>query len=375
MTAKAFRKASSASCRASSSRACRAATCKDHPAAHYLRFKQFLGFREFAAGVRDQRRLLPRAAADVQGADAAAAVPELADPRGGDAAGGPARRARSTAAGAPGAPAMAPDPAAEYRSRLAAPAGIRAVQRLDARLAGARLVVFGAAVAAARAGVVCSRVERGGSRLRPWPFCGACRLARPRAPRAGARRRGHRRSTSTAWPASKTAGPACGPTGDAFRDHRHPYAADLDLFGPASLFELLSLARTHPGEATLAGWLKTAADPDEIAARQAGGARADAGARLARAPGGSTGFGPPARWNPALLLAWAEAPPGAQPPWASRGRWRSPAVTLLAALYVGHHRLDHAAPASCWRCSRPSRCRSSGGCAACCTAPTGPRAA
>jgi hypothetical protein len=59
-----------------------------------------------------------------------------------------------------------------------------------------------------------------------------------------------------------------GSTGDAFRDHRHTYEADLDLFGPASLFELLSIARTQSGEATLAGWLKTAADPDEIAARQ-----------------------------------------------------------------------------------------------------------
>ena len=43
---------------------------------------------------------------------------------------------------------------------------------------------------------------------------------------------------------------------------------DLDLFGPASLFELLSIARTRAGEETLAAWLLAPADPDEIVARQ-----------------------------------------------------------------------------------------------------------
>src|SRR5919198_2160842 len=50
-----------------------------------------------------------------------------------------------------------------------------------------------------------------------------------------------------------------GETGDRFRDPTHLYAADLDLFGPASLFELLSIARTRAGEDTLAGWLHTEA--------------------------------------------------------------------------------------------------------------------
>jgi len=38
-----------------------------------------------------------------------------------------------------------------------------------------------------------------------------------------------------------------GETGERFLDHAHAYAADLDLFGPASLFELLSTARTRMG--------------------------------------------------------------------------------------------------------------------------------
>src|SRR5262245_18524655 len=51
-------------------------------------------------------------------------------------------------------------------------------------------------------------------------------------------------------------------------DESHPYANDLDLFGPASLFELLSLARTQVGELTLASWLKAPATAGEIALRQ-----------------------------------------------------------------------------------------------------------
>src|SRR4029434_9025821 len=59
-----------------------------------------------------------------------------------------------------------------------------------------------------------------------------------------------------------------GQPGERFRDDNHLYANDLDLFGPGSLFELLSIARTRDGEARLAGWLTTPASPAEIAARQ-----------------------------------------------------------------------------------------------------------
>ena len=60
-----------------------------------------------------------------------------------------------------------------------------------------------------------------------------------------------------------------GETGDRFLDLEHPYARDLDLFGKASLFELLCTARTRAGEETLARWLLTTASIDEALARQA----------------------------------------------------------------------------------------------------------
>lgn len=62
-----------------------------------------------------------------------------------------------------------------------------------------------------------------------------------------------------------------GDAGSDFTEEHHPFAADLDLFGSGSLFELMSIAATASGRATLASWLKhpermTAAD---VRARQA----------------------------------------------------------------------------------------------------------
>ena len=58
-----------------------------------------------------------------------------------------------------------------------------------------------------------------------------------------------------------------GATGERFLDHSHPYAADLDLFGHGSLFEMLSIARTRVGEETLARWLLAPATPEVVRAR------------------------------------------------------------------------------------------------------------
>ncbi|MGE3178683.1 MAG: DNA mismatch repair protein MutS, partial [Vicinamibacterales bacterium] len=62
--------------------------------------------------------------------------------------------------------------------------------------------------------------------------------------------------------------PGAGPDGARFAAG-HPYAGDLDLFGPGSLFQLLSVARTEAGEETLADWLRAPANIDEVQARQA----------------------------------------------------------------------------------------------------------
>jgi hypothetical protein len=59
-----------------------------------------------------------------------------------------------------------------------------------------------------------------------------------------------------------------GSTGERFDAPHHVYAADLDLFGKGSLFQLLSMARTRMGEETLARWLLAPASAATIRTRQ-----------------------------------------------------------------------------------------------------------
>ena len=59
-----------------------------------------------------------------------------------------------------------------------------------------------------------------------------------------------------------------GSSGTRFISDHHPYAADFDLFGVGSLFELLSLARTRVGEDTLAEWLMNPASKSVVESRQ-----------------------------------------------------------------------------------------------------------
>lgn len=60
-----------------------------------------------------------------------------------------------------------------------------------------------------------------------------------------------------------------GDGGERFRDGQHPYASDLDLFGPGGLFELVSTARTSMGQQCLAQWMLTPALPATVRQRQA----------------------------------------------------------------------------------------------------------
>ena len=118
-----------------------------------------------------------------------------------------------------------------------------------------------------------------------------------------------------------------GQTGERFLDLRHVYAADLDLFGNASLFQLLSTARTRMGEDTLAGWLLAPTELQEIRERQA--AVADLRDRLAlREDVGVLGQGAQVGIHPEALLQWAEGPV------QLRHGWVRVAAPILAALAI-----------------------------------------
>ena len=99
-----------------------------------------------------------------------------------------------------------------------------------------------------------------------------------------------------------------GETGERLLDPLHPYARDLDLFGAASLFQLLSSARTRTGERTLAAWLLGAAPIDEARARQEAirdlRARVDFREQLFTA-----GLAVQSVLHPDALAAWGERTP------------------------------------------------------------------
>src|SRR5436190_13178857 len=59
-----------------------------------------------------------------------------------------------------------------------------------------------------------------------------------------------------------------GSPGTEFLDPHHPYAADLDMFGVGSLFELVNAAHTQIGRTALSAWLLEPASLQEILARQ-----------------------------------------------------------------------------------------------------------
>ena len=59
-----------------------------------------------------------------------------------------------------------------------------------------------------------------------------------------------------------------GEDGAGFLEATHPYAADLDVLGPGSLYQFLNRTRTRVGESTLARWLLEPADVHEVARRQ-----------------------------------------------------------------------------------------------------------
>jgi hypothetical protein len=128
----------------------------------------------------------------------------------------------------------------------------------------------------------------------------------------------------------------------------HPYAADLDLFGPGSLYQRLNVAHTHFGQEALARFLTEPADPQAIGKRQEAARglaqkleerqqlEALAIAVVEPTPG-ALGDGRPvanrrvaAPPDPEPLLRWAEGEP-----WLSRRHLLIVAARVLPLLTLG----------------------------------------
>jgi hypothetical protein len=224
-------------------------------------------------------------------------------------------------------------PLAEYARRL----DLRRLEdqrlsRTDARLAYARLAVFGVGVA-----VLVFSVR---GQTSPWLLIAPTLLfgvllhlhdrvfrARRSAQRAIAYYERGLARIEDRWVGT-------GEPGEQFKDDGHLYANDLDLFGPASLFELLSVASTPAGEETLAGWLKAPAAAAEIVARQAAVTELTDALDL-RESLGRAAIDVRTDVHTAPLLTWAERPRQLFPVWlASVARTFTVAVVATIA-YLG----------------------------------------
>jgi hypothetical protein len=123
-----------------------------------------------------------------------------------------------------------------------------------------------------------------------------------------------------------------GLAGAEFLDPHHPYASDLDLFGPGSLFQLINTAQTQSGRATLAAWLLAPARPEEIRARQEAveelrpelDLREELGLLAAEVQG----------WiRTEALIEWAKQPRRLESKWVRLAAFALPLVSI--ALYLG----------------------------------------
>lgn len=120
----------------------------------------------------------------------------------------------------------------------------------------------------------------------------------------------------------------------------HPYALDLDVFGPASLASLLGPVHTAPGRRTLARWILDPSPPGDTVARQAAvrelakdwgqreavaveGALLEADGRSASDPASDEGF--------RRFLEWCRDE-GRLPAWLGTAAWVLPALTALAVV-------------------------------------------
>ena len=220
-------------------------------------------------------------------------------------------------------------PTEEYSARLSVhEAQIKALTRREERIAGARLLVGLLVVAIVAASLVLHQRALWWA-LPPlvvfvWlvSWHASVRRVHERAERAAAFYRRGLDRINDRWVGG-------GQTGERFLDPHHVYAADLDLFGRGSLFDLLSAARTRMGEQTLAQWLLAPAAAAEIRERQA--CLADLRQRLDLREDlqglGEIGVGV----HPDGLVAWSQSANQLQAKWIRAVAFLLPALMLATA--------------------------------------------
>ncbi len=197
------------------------------------------------------------------------------------------------------------DPRAEYQRRLSSwREKIAALDRINLWISNGRLLLAG--IGAVALWMAFTRVALSPVPILVWLAFGVLAVVHVKQLQKFDRARGAERVYMRGLDRLGNRWAGAGRGGDTFADH-HPYARDLDLFGPGSLFELLNTTRTEAGETTLAEWLRGPAPLPEVLARQ--GAvdelrpmldfREDVAVLASESPIGRTG----------LLATWAASAP------------------------------------------------------------------
>jgi hypothetical protein len=212
----------------------------------------------------------------------------------------------------------------EYRQRRAARAAEHArLARLDERLAYARLAVV--AAFALCAGVVFQFGVTPWLLVAPAAVFAALAIWHDRVIRASDRAARAVAFYEHGLARLEDRWQHLGEPGSRFLSEEHLYARDLDIFGPSSLFQLLSLARTHLGEDLLARWLTGLTPLPVVRERQASIEELrdahDFREALATSGGASRNI------DTVALGTWASAPAMPEPMWL-----RAAAVVLAAAI-------------------------------------------
>jgi len=199
------------------------------------------------------------------------------------------------------------DPRAEYASRLEVHVGkVAAKERQHVRLGNWKLAVV--AVALVLVWLHFARHLSGYWLILPVAAFAALAILHEQTIRARARAETAAAFYRSGFARMEDRWSGTGASGERFRDEKHVYADDLDLFGRGCLFELLSTARMPMGENRLAEWLRSSSPPKTIVDRQ--GLIAELRPKLdLREDLAVTGESLRARLNPESLEKWCEGEP------------------------------------------------------------------
>ncbi|ADO73653.1 MutS-related protein [Stigmatella aurantiaca] len=112
--------------------------------------------------------------------------------------------------------------------------------------------------------------------------------------------------------------------GERFLSPSHLYTPDLDVFGQASLFQLLNETATRAGEERLASWLSAPADADTVVTRQGAARELSSQVAFRQDLCVEARIVSREKADPRLFIQWAESGPALQ-----SIRWSRPLALLL----------------------------------------------